>query len=153
MQLAQRLTDATVKRKLTWKVLSPNPVPAERGREPRSAGATAFETTLPAATVQVASVDGDGVSPYRISLIKDGAVIESLQTEYFGEDEYGQAAPWNQAIEDLYRAARSQALGIDATIDALFSDVTALVVDARRRHTVLSLVSSRITLLLPQCYT
>jgi hypothetical protein len=66
--------------------------------------------------VSVASRDRDAEPPYELVLYNpEGEKVDELTSELVGD----QPAPWNDALAELYRAARRSALHADDIIDAL----------------------------------
>jgi hypothetical protein len=101
--LARRLADATNDREAPW----------------QKTGADAYRWTSPAGSVSIASSDGDRQPPYELVVSNaDGEEVDKLVSALVSDD---QAAPWNDALADLYRAARRSALGADELIDALMA--------------------------------
>jgi hypothetical protein len=66
--------------------------------------------------VSVASRDRDAEPPYELVVYNPaGEKVDELASELVGD----QPAPWNDALAELYRAARRSALRADDIIDAL----------------------------------
>jgi hypothetical protein len=118
VELVRRLAANTATGEIEWEPLVPNPVALARGRFPDTQEPTAFTHKAKTASVRILSRDGDNSPPHQFTILRDGQEIEQLTSEWWGE-EGERAAPWNSLLADLYRAARSTALGIDKTIDEL----------------------------------
>jgi hypothetical protein len=89
-----------------------------------TSGATQWEVREPdvyawkaaQGTVTIASRDRDAEPPYALVVFNPaGEKVDELASELLGD----QPAPWNDALADLYRAARRSALRADDVIDAL----------------------------------
>jgi hypothetical protein len=103
--LARRLADATNDGEVKWQKTGPD----------------AFRWTSSAGSVAVASSDGDRQPPYELVVSNaEGEEVDKLVSALVSED---QAAPWNDALADLYRAARRSALEADQLIDALMAQL------------------------------
>lgn len=76
------------------------------------------------AVVSIRSNDGDGTWPFVLELIDPAlGVVESLMSGW-ASGEYGdEAQPWNATLDDLYAAARSNALDLEAIMTSLLADV------------------------------
>ncbi len=98
--LARRLTAATVTGDAQW-----------QGRDD-----DCYRWATEAGSVSVASRDRDGEPPYELAVYNtSGEKVDQLSSELIGEE----PAPWNQALSDLYRAARRNALHADEIVEAL----------------------------------
>jgi hypothetical protein len=105
VELCERLVAATTVGKAEW----------EQEEE------TAFRWRRPGGTVAVRSRDRDGEPPYELVIFgPKGEKVESMLSEWTAEEE---PAFWNQALVDLYRAARRRALGVDMILDDLFAEL------------------------------
>lgn len=103
--LARRLADATNDRDVKWE----------------KTGADTYRWRSSAGSVAVASSDGDRQPPYELVVSNaEGEEVDKLVSALVSDD---QAAPWNDALADLYRAARRSALGADELIDALMAEL------------------------------
>jgi hypothetical protein len=112
-ELSQRLTSATTTRAIKW-------VP-EPGKD------TSFVYGRKNGSVVIRSRDGDGEPPYELVLYNaEGNRIETLESYWEDRDE---PAFWNRSLEELYRAARGNALGIDELIDEIMSELPEPEVD------------------------
>ena len=77
-------------------------------------------------SVSIGARDRDGQPPYELSIFNaHGKEVEELVSALVDED---RPAPWNDALAELYRAARRSALHADDVIEAL---IAALPTPAR----------------------
>jgi hypothetical protein len=98
--LARRLTAATTTGEAQW-----------QGREP-----DCYHWASEGGSVRVASRDGDGEPPYELAVYNArDEKVDELTSELLGDE----PAPWNQAVAELYRAARRNALRADEIVEAL----------------------------------
>jgi hypothetical protein len=98
--LARRLTEATATGEAQWQVRDD-----DRYRWASDAG-----------SITVASRDRDGEPPYELAVYNTSDErVDQLSSELLGDE----PAPWNQALSDLYRAARRNALHADEIVEAL----------------------------------
>jgi hypothetical protein len=68
-------------------------------------------------SVSIGSRDKDGQPPYELAVSNsDGVRVEELSSTLLDNDV---PAPWNEALAELYRAARRSALNADDVIEAL----------------------------------
>jgi hypothetical protein len=74
--------------------------------------------------------DHDGISPYQLVILtSDGVVAERYVTVHFERSdndfdaEPAELQPWEIELRDLQHAARSQALGIDKTVNDLLDEL------------------------------
>jgi hypothetical protein len=68
-------------------------------------------------SVWIGSRDKDGQPPYQLTVSNsDGVRVEELSSTLLDND---LPAPWNEALAELYRAARRSALHADDVIEAL----------------------------------
>jgi hypothetical protein len=104
LNLLKLLIDATRRGTLRWKV----------------AGDSAFVATRPHGSVAVASLDGDGNSPFVFQLLNQ----ENTVLEEVAEDR-GAMNSWDQVVEQLYRVARDNALNISTTVALWVADLRA----------------------------
>lgn len=82
---------------------------------------TAFVWTAAHGAVSVRSRDGDGEEPYELDVFSpERQKVETLASEWTTDE---QAAPWNEAVARLYRAARRQALGVDRILEDLLREL------------------------------
>jgi hypothetical protein len=110
-ELAERLATATTGRSAEWEL----------------AGDDTFVWRAGEGSVTVGSRDRDGEAPYELSVSNPtGERVDQLTSELLAGD---QPAPWNDALVDLYRAARRSALRADDIIDALIEALPAAIVD------------------------
>jgi hypothetical protein len=66
--------------------------------------------------VSVASRDRDGEPPYELAVYNTrDEKVDELSSDLVGDE----PAPWNEALTDLYRAARRNALHADEIVEAL----------------------------------
>jgi hypothetical protein len=99
--LARRLAEATTARRARW-TLDDEDVYAWAAKQ---------------GTVTIASRDRDKEPPYELSVYNpEREKVDELSSALLDDD---QPAPWNDALVELYRAARRSALGADEIIDAL----------------------------------
>jgi hypothetical protein len=99
--LCERLTGATVAREAEWK----------------SEGDDVYAWKRSEGAVTIASRDCDGEPPYELTVRNAiGEVVDELASDLGADDE---PAPWNDALSELYRAARRNAKRADEVIDAL----------------------------------
>jgi hypothetical protein len=82
-------------------------------------------------SVSIGARDRDGQPPYELSIFNgEGKEVEGLASALVDDD---RPAPWNDALAELYRAARRSALHADDVIEAL---IAALPTSARRLEEV-----------------
>ena len=82
-------------------------------------GADTFVWKRVEGTVTIGSRDADGEPPYELTIYNGSRVkVDVLRSQLLPSDE---PAPWNEALADLYRAARRNALHVDALIEALIN--------------------------------
>jgi hypothetical protein len=99
--LAERLAAATAARTAEWQLLDGD----------------VYAWGSPEGSVTVASRDHDDEPPYELTVYNPKQEkVDELSSELLGDDE---PAPWNDALVELYRAARRSALRADDIIDAL----------------------------------
>jgi hypothetical protein len=99
--LARRLTRATSARTARWQL-------GDDG---------VYVWTAKEGSVTVVSRDRDDDPPYELSVLTPNREkIDELSSALLEDD---RPAPWNEALVELYRAARRSALGADDIIDAL----------------------------------
>ena len=116
--LAHRLAMATAAGAAEWSV-----------REPEL-----FARSSAEGTVTVASRDRDGEPPYELVVYNvAGDRVDELSSGLLGEDE---PAPWNEALAELYRAARRNALHADNIIDALIAALPTTAAGQTESHAV-----------------
>jgi len=102
INLLKLLIEATRRGTLDWKV----------------AGDAAFVASRPHGSVAVASLDGDGNPPFVFQLLNlDNNVLEEVA------EDRGAMNTWDQAVEQLYRVARDNALSISATVALWVADL------------------------------
>jgi hypothetical protein len=71
--------------------------------------------------VEIRSRDHDGEAPFELILYNPSRdKIDTLLSQWSTEEE---AAPWNEPLFDLYRAARRRALGVDTMVQDLLAEV------------------------------
>ena len=110
-ELAERLATATNGRSAQWEL----------------GGADTFVWRATEGSVTVGSRDRDGEPPYELTVSNPAAErVDELTSELLAGD---QPAPWNDALVDLYRAARRSALRAYDIIDALIEALPAPNVD------------------------
>jgi hypothetical protein len=98
--LARRLTAATVTGDIEW-----------QGRED-----DCYRWTSGAGSVSVASRDRDGEPPYEVAVYNTrDEKVDGLSSELLADE----PAPWNEALSELYRVARRNALHADEVVEAL----------------------------------
>lgn len=111
MELAQEFISRTRSGGITW--------------TPVNTTNTAFQAHLRTGTVEIASDDEDGAAPFTLTVFDpSGRRIESLTTRV-RQRPTGErvAAQWNPIWRELYDAARTQALNIDALVDGLLNEL------------------------------
>jgi ankyrin repeat protein len=80
-----------------------------------------FRWTAAEGGVTVGSRDHDGEPPYELVVYNPGRErVDELTSALLADD---QPAPWNDALAELYRAARRSALRADDIIDALIESL------------------------------
>lgn len=79
-----------------------------------------FSTSSPGFNFYIRTRDGDGVAPYVLEVWKRGGPTSSVQVAEL-ETEPGFSA--NEVISDLWREARSSALGLRTLREDLFKDL------------------------------
>jgi hypothetical protein len=99
--LARRLAAATTARTARWQLGDDD----------------VYVWTANEGTVTVVSRDRDDEPPYELSVLTPSRQKVDELTSALLEDD--RPAPWNEALVDLYWAARRSALGADDIIDAL----------------------------------
>jgi hypothetical protein len=100
-ELANRLVPATTGRAAQWQL----------------EGDDVFVWSAAEGSVTIGSRDHDGEPPYELVVYNPARErVDELTSELLTNDE---PAPWNDALVDLYRAARRSALRADDIIDAL----------------------------------
>jgi hypothetical protein len=99
--LARRLAAATMTRSAQWQL-------GDDG---------VYAWTAKEGSVTVVSRDRDDEPPYELSVLRpDRQKVDELTSALLEED---RPAPWNDALVELYWAARRSALGADDIIEAL----------------------------------
>jgi hypothetical protein len=110
-ELAERLATATTGRSAQWEL----------------SGADTFVWRATEGSVTVGSRDRDGEPPYELTVsAPTGERVDELTSALLAGD---QPAPWNDALVDLYRAARRSALRADEIIDAMIEALPTANVD------------------------
>jgi hypothetical protein len=100
-ELTERLAAATSARAARWQL----------------EGEDVFVWSANDGVVTVGSRDHDGAPPYELAVHNPARErVDELASDLLADD---QPAPWNDALADLYRAARRSALRADDIIDAL----------------------------------
>jgi hypothetical protein len=120
--LARRLAQATTVRSAHW-TLDDEDV---------------FTWAAEQGTVTIASRDRDNEPPYELSVYRpDRQKIDELSSALIDDD---RPAPWNDALVELYWAARRSALGADDIIDALIEALPQAATQGEdlRRHSLLA---------------
>jgi hypothetical protein len=114
VELCERLLAATIEQQLEWE-------PGEK---------TAFTCTRRSGTISVRSIDGDGESPFELTIFNtDGVKVESVIADSASEE---RSSPWDGAVGNLYRVARRQALHADRLVADLLADLPPLQRTPRR---------------------
>jgi ankyrin repeat protein len=104
-ELADRLASATTGRTAQWQL----------------DGDDVFVWTATQGSVTVGSRDRDGEPPYELTVYNSARErVDELTSELLEDD---RPAPWNEALVELYRAARRSALRADDVIDALIESL------------------------------
>ena len=104
-ELTERLAAATSERAARWQL----------------EGDDVFVWSANDGVVTVGSRDHDGAPPYELVVYNPARErVDELASDLLADD---QPAPWNDALADLYRAARRSALRADDIIDALIERV------------------------------
>jgi hypothetical protein len=120
--LARRLAEATTARGAHWTLDDED----------------AFTWAAEQGTVTIASRDRDNEPPYELGVYSpDRQKVDELSSALLDDD---RPAPWNDALVELYRAARRSALGADEIIDALIEALphTATQGEGRHQHSLLA---------------
>jgi hypothetical protein len=77
--------------------------------------------------VIVETRDQDGTSPYALVVLnEEGVIAERFLTSHFESESRSyedDVSPWEFELRELYGRARSSALGIDATINAMLEEL------------------------------
>ena len=101
IELCERLADATATRDVEW----------------RREGEDEYIWEHKEGRIAIGARDRDGQPPYELTVFNgDGAKVEELASALVDDD---RPAEWNDALAELYRVARSNALGADEIIAAL----------------------------------
>ena len=101
IELCERLADATATREVEW----------------RREGEDEYIWERKEGRIAIGARDRDGQPPYELTVFNgDGAKVEELASALVDDD---RPAEWNDALAELYRVARSNALGADEIIAAL----------------------------------
>jgi hypothetical protein len=112
--LAQRLAAATAARSARW----------QRGE------GDVYVWASKGGSVTVVSRDRDDEPPYELAVFSpSGEKVDELASALLEDD---RPAPWNEALVDLYRAAKRSALGADDIIEALIDALPATETDGER---------------------
>ena len=83
----------------------------------RSDGDDSYRWDNEKGAVSIGSRDKDTQPPYELEIFNpDGVLVEELSSTLLDDDV---PAPWNEAVAELYRAARRSALRADDVIEAL----------------------------------
>ena len=107
MMLARRLAAATSARVAKWDV----------------AEGDVYLWESQEGSVTIASRDRDEEPPYELTVYNPNRnEVDELTSELLHDD---QPAPWNEALVELYRAARRSALRADEVIEALLDALPA----------------------------
>jgi hypothetical protein len=110
-ELADRLAAATIARTAEWEL----------------DGDDVFLWTAAGGSVTVGSRDRDGEPPYELTVYNPARErVDELTSELLTGD---RPAPWNDALVELYRAARRSALRADDIIETLIEGLPAGDVD------------------------
>jgi hypothetical protein len=118
-ELADRLAAATTGRSAQWEL----------------DGDDVFVWRVAEGSVTVGSRDRDGEPPYELIVRSpSGEKVDELTSELLAGD---QPAPWNDALVELYRAARRSALRADDIVDALIEALPAADDDREARRSFL----------------
>jgi len=90
-----------------------------------------FSRSSAQGTVTVASRDRDGDPPYEMAVYNlDGEQVDELTSVLLDRDE---PAPWNEALAELHRVARRNALHADDIIEALIAALPTTAGEAERQ--------------------
>jgi hypothetical protein len=112
-ELADRLASATAARTAHWQLQ----------------GDDVFVWTAAAGSVTVGSRDRDGEPPYELGVYNPARErVDELTSELLTND---RPAPWNDALVELYRTARRNALRADDIIDSLIEALPAAGADSQ----------------------
>ena len=115
------LAELTRSGKLRWA-----PVPPAKGDPDGESQARAFTTRLTSGAAVVSSAKPEGRYPYELRLTDPaGTEIGRLETGQDAEQWLGdrEADPWEQAVCELYGAARAAAVRPDAALDAMLEEL------------------------------
>jgi ankyrin repeat protein len=119
-ELADRLAAATTTRIAQWQL----------------DGDDVFVWIAPEGSVTVGSRDRDGEPPYELAVYNPTRErVDELTSERLTDD---RPAPWNDALVELYRAARRSALRADDIIDSLIEALPAAGADSEAGRSFLS---------------
>jgi hypothetical protein len=127
--LARRLAAATMERSARWQL-------ADDG---------VYLWTAKEGSVTVVSRDRDDEPPYELTVLTpNGEQVDELTSALIEDD---RPAPWNEALVELYRAARRSALGADDIIDALIDALPQADGDgdAGRQSSLLARARNKVT--------
>jgi hypothetical protein len=105
IRLCEGLAEATVRSQVEW-----------TAREE-----TSFLYQSASGAVEIRSRDRDGEPPFELDVFNSRMEkVDTILSEWSADEE---PAAWNQALLDLFRAARRRALGVDKIIDDLLAEV------------------------------
>ena len=110
-RLAQQLIERTKAGKMSWS----------------SIGEDGFAFAGTKASVVIRSRDKDQVHPYIFTLFEGDIEVDSITSGWnaspTGFEDEGSPLPWNDALENLYRSARRNALNLDQLIESILEDI------------------------------
>ncbi|WP_190866002.1 hypothetical protein [Actinomadura sp. RB99] len=87
----------------------------------------AFHSTIGGATVVIASDDDDGRYPYSLEILdEEGALIDSLRSGTYQDDNGEWAMNWNDDLEALYDRARRSVKNIDRVLNDIMKHLPKL---------------------------
>jgi hypothetical protein len=86
---------------------------------------TAFLFSGTSTSVRISTYfDNEGESYTELSFLNSrGTVVDSIRDEYHQVSSGWEAADWNEVLDDLYYAARRDALDVDTMLDDFLADL------------------------------
>jgi hypothetical protein len=107
--LAETLLQRTLDHRIAWKI------------EDAEGGTFSFATN--SARIVVEAKDQDGQAPFRLVLQTiEGEEVDTLE-QYEQQGTSYKRSPWTQTLEDLFFAARRNALNIDDVLERVFKEL------------------------------
>ncbi|MFC5754888.1 hypothetical protein [Actinomadura rugatobispora] len=87
----------------------------------------AFHSTLGGATVVIASDDDDGRYPYSLEILdEEGALVDSLKSGTYENDNGEWEMEWNSDLEALYDRARRSVKNVDRVLNEIMKHLPQL---------------------------